>query len=139
MLSTIYVRLTEKHLLAQFIVSILVWQEFSSLTHGYIEQYLNSFLLQPFSSQVQSFRYSVSCSNMHHPIQLAPLWHIEHWQAVRNEYLKVMSINRCLYTVAVYSWSIANNFFIGLYCRCLEILCQIAFSSIANYFRSNLV
>ena len=40
------------------------------------------------------------------------------------------------YTVAVYSWSIANNFVIDVYCRCLEILCQIAFSSIANYFRS---
>ena len=26
--------------------------------------------------------------------------------------------------------------FIGFYCRCLEILCQIALSSIANYFRS---
>ena len=32
-------------------------------------------------------------------------------------------------TVAVYSWSIAKNFF-----RCLEILWQIALSSIANYF-----
>ena len=41
-----------------------------------------------------------------------------------------------LYTVAEYSWSIANNFVIGFYCRCLEILCQITFSSIANYFRS---
>ena len=40
------------------------------------------------------------------------------------------------YTVAVYSWSIANNIVIDVYCRCLEILCQIAFSSIANYFRS---
>ena len=40
-----------------------------------------------------------------------------------------------VYTVAVYSWSIANNFVIDVYCRCLEILCQIAFSSIANYFR----
>ena len=39
-------------------------------------------------------------------------------------------------TVAVYSWSIANNFVIDVYCRCLEILCQIALSSIANYFRS---
>ena len=39
------------------------------------------------------------------------------------------------YTVAVYSWFIANNFVIGFYCRCLEILCQIALSSIANYFR----
>ena len=39
------------------------------------------------------------------------------------------------HTVAVYSWFIANNFVIGFYCRCLEILCQIAFSSIANYFR----
>ena len=38
-------------------------------------------------------------------------------------------------TVAVYSWFIANNFVIGFYYRCLEILCQIAFSSIANYFR----
>ena len=41
-----------------------------------------------------------------------------------------------IYTVAEYSWSIVNNFVIGVYCRCLEILCQIAFSSIANYFRS---
>ena len=41
-----------------------------------------------------------------------------------------------LYTVAEYSWSIANNLVIGVYCRCLEILCQIAFSSLANYFRS---
>ena len=40
-----------------------------------------------------------------------------------------------MYTVAEYSWFIANNFVIGFYCRCLEILCQIAFSSIANYFR----
>ena len=31
--------------------------------------------------------------------------------------------------------SIANNFVIGVYCRCLEILSQIAFSSVANYFR----
>ena len=31
-----------------------------------------------------------------------------------------------LYTVAVYSWSIANNFGIDVYCRCLEIFCQIA-------------
>ena len=38
-------------------------------------------------------------------------------------------------TVAEYSWSIANNFVIGVYCKCLEILSQIAFSSIANYFR----
>ena len=30
------------------------------------------------------------------------------------------------YTVAVYSWSIANNFVIDVYCRCLENLCQIA-------------
>ena len=30
------------------------------------------------------------------------------------------------YTVAVYSWSIANNFVIDVYCRCLEISCQIA-------------
>jgi hypothetical protein len=57
------------------------------------------------------------------------------------------------YTVAEYSWSIANNdptrdfivnnFVIGVYCRCVEILCQIAFSSIANYLdfieKSNLV
>ena len=32
--------------------------------------------------------------------------------------------------------SIANNFVIDVYCRCLEILGQIAFGSIANYFRS---
>ena len=32
-----------------------------------------------------------------------------------------------MYTVAVYSWSIANNFVIGVYFRCLEILSQIAF------------
>ena len=43
---------------------------------------------------------------------------------------------RSIYTVTtVYSWSIANNFVIGFYCRCLEILCQIALSSVANYFR----
>ena len=30
------------------------------------------------------------------------------------------------YTVAVYSWSIADNFVIDVYCRCLEILCQFA-------------
>ena len=30
------------------------------------------------------------------------------------------------YTVAVSSWSIANNLVIDFYCRCLEILCQIA-------------
>ena len=39
------------------------------------------------------------------------------------------------HTVAVYSWSIANNFVIGFYCRCLEILCRIAFSNVANYYR----
>ena len=39
-------------------------------------------------------------------------------------------------TAAEYSWSIANNFVIGVYCRCLQILCQIEFSSIDNYFRS---
>ena len=31
---------------------------------------------------------------------------------------------------------IANNFVTTVYCRCLEISCQIASSSIANYFRS---
>ena len=36
------------------------------------------------------------------------------------------------YTVAVSSWCIANNFVIDFYCRCLEILCRIVFSSIAN-------
>ena len=41
------------------------------------------------------------------------------------------------YTFAVYSWSIANNFVIGFYCRCLEIIYQIAFSSLANYFRAD--
>ena len=41
-----------------------------------------------------------------------------------------------LCTVAEYNWSIANNFVIGVYCRWLEILSQIAFSSVANYFRS---
>ena len=40
------------------------------------------------------------------------------------------------YTVAEYNWSIANNFIIDVYCRCLEILCQVALSGIANYFRS---
>ena len=40
-----------------------------------------------------------------------------------------------VHTVAKYSWSIANNIVIGFYCRCLEILSQIAFSSVANYFR----
>ena len=44
--------------------------------------------------------------------------------------------NLANYTVAVYNWSIANNFVMGFYCRCLEILCQIAFNSVANYFRS---
>ena len=39
-------------------------------------------------------------------------------------------------TVAVYSWSIAKHFVLDIYRRCLQILCQIAFSSIANYFRS---
>ena len=33
--------------------------------------------------------------------------------------------------------SIANKFVIDVYCRCLQILCQIAFSSLANYFRSD--
>ena len=41
-----------------------------------------------------------------------------------------------IYTAAVYSWSIANNFVIDVFCRCLEILCQIAFRSVANCFRS---
>ena len=41
-----------------------------------------------------------------------------------------------MYTVAEYSWFIANNFVIGFYCRCLEILCRIAFSNVANYYRS---
>ena len=31
--------------------------------------------------------------------------------------------------------SIANNFVIGVYCICLEILSQIAFSRVPNYFR----
>ena len=39
--------------------------------------------------------------------------------------------DRC--TVAVYSWSIANNFDIGFYCRCQEILCQFAFSNISSW------
>ena len=30
------------------------------------------------------------------------------------------------FTVAAYRWSIANYFVIDIYCRCLEILCQIA-------------
>ena len=47
-----------------------------------------------------------------------------------------LRIFRRTFTVAVYSWSIANNFVIGVYCRCLEILCQIALDSLANYFRS---
>ena len=48
-----------------------------------------------------------------------------------------MEREKCpIHTVAEYSWSIANNFVIGVYCRCLEILSQIAFSSVANYFRS---
>ena len=41
-----------------------------------------------------------------------------------------------VHCVAVYSWSIANNFSVGFYCRCLEILCQIALSCLANYFIS---
>ena len=40
------------------------------------------------------------------------------------------------YEAVVSSWSIANNFVQDFYCRCLEILCQIALSSLANYFRS---
>ena len=36
------------------------------------------------------------------------------------------------YTVAVYSCSIANNFDIDFYCICLEILCQIALSSLGQ-------
>ena len=49
---------------------------------------------------------------------------------------EVLMIPRNSYTVAVYSWSKANNFVIGFYCSCLQILCQIEFSSLANYFRS---
>ena len=32
--------------------------------------------------------------------------------------------------------SIVNNFVINVYWRCLQVLCQIALRSIANYFRS---
>ena len=49
--------------------------------------------------------------------------------------LSYMYIFQKKYTVAVYSWFIANNFVIGFYCRYLEILCQVAFSSVAKYFR----
>ena len=69
---------------------------------------------------------------------------VERLRKYRVELLYV-SISRLreTYTVAVYSWSIANNFVIVVYCRCLEILSQIAFSSVANYFefieKSNLV
>ena len=49
---------------------------------------------------------------------------------------KIMFHYHELCTVAVSGWSIANNFVIDFYCRCLEILCQIAQSSLANYFRS---
>ena len=53
-----------------------------------------------------------------------------------NFFVCVNGINELLYcTVAVYSWSMANNFVIDFNCRCLEILCQIALSSVANYFR----
>ena len=41
-------------------------------------------------------------------------------------YLQIQNSNTIKYTVAVYSWSIANNFVIDVYCRCLHILCQIA-------------
>ena len=37
--------------------------------------------------------------------------------------ISVMGFIMC--TVTVSSWSIANNFVIDFYCRCLEILCQI--------------
>ena len=37
-----------------------------------------------------------------------------------------------VHTVAEYSWSIANDFVIGVYCRCLETLSKIVFSSVAN-------
>ena len=61
---------------------------------------------------------------------------ILHW---RLDSLESQTSNPCLlwlkYTVAVYSWSIANNFVIGVYCRCLEILSQIAFSKVANCFK----
>ena len=46
------------------------------------------------------------------------------------------NIHCCCIHCILYSWSIDNNFVIGFYCRCLEILCQTAYSSIANYFRS---
>ena len=42
--------------------------------------------------------------------------------------VQVQEIYSCIkdtYTVAVASWSIANNFVIDFYCRCLEILRQI--------------
>ena len=48
----------------------------------------------------------------------------------------LMLIKQFYHTLAEYSWSIANNIVIDVYCRCLEILYQIAFSRIANYFRS---
>ena len=50
-------------------------------------------------------------------------------------YFSKVILSRCIYilciaiwwyTVAVYSWSIAINFVIDVYCRCLEMLCQIA-------------
>ena len=49
------------------------------------------------------------------------------------------NIHCCCIHCILYSWSIDNNFVIGFYCRCQEILCQIAFSIVhisANYFIS---
>ena len=55
------------------------------------------------------------------------------------EYLKDSQTNKKLFFTLFYDLtrdSIANNFVTDVYCRCLEILCQIALNSIANYFRS---
>ena len=68
------------------------------------------------------------------------IWNIGNisWSKLLNSFCNAMpkNTNWEVYTVAVYSWFIANNFVIGVYCRCIESLCQIVFSSIANYFRS---
>ena len=50
-----------------------------------------------------------------------------HWAvATLKELIPFQNKKILAHTVAVSSWSIANNFVIDFYCRCLEILRQIA-------------
>ena len=60
------------------------------------------------------------------------------WITISQNLLKITGVSGYCSTLFndVTRDSIANNFVIDVYCRCLEILCQIALRSVANYFRS---